>query len=163
MGAARWLERREPARAVRFYEAALDAAPLSAVRTRAAWRLGLLWRRQGRIDAVRALWSDVALGRAPAPLGLLVDLAKLHEHATRDVPAALATARMALDRAEAEGLAAWRPEAVEALRHRVHRLERRARRVSMKEPGAATGSRRHPTGDGGSCRLVATPAGGAPQ
>jgi hypothetical protein len=151
MGAARWLERREPARAVRFYEAALAAALVSPARGRAAWRLGLLWRRAGRIEATRALWSEVAVGRDPAPLGLLVDLAKLHEHGARDLIAALAVARVALARAEVHGLEAWRPEAVEALRHRVRRLERRADRDATglrARPRArrapARGSRRAP-------------------
>jgi hypothetical protein len=64
------------------------------------------------------------------PLGLLVDLAKLHEHHARDLEAALVVARSALARAEADGPAAWRPGVIEALRHRVRRLERRVGHVS---------------------------------
>ena len=142
MGAARWLERREPARAGRFYEAALEGALAPAVRVRAAWRLGLLWRRDGRVEAARSLWSDVAIGPEPPPVGLLVDLAKLHEHQARDVPAALAVARSALEHAEAQGLAAWRPAIVAGLRHRVRRLEGRlAHPVTLRRASAVAAAR----------------------
>ena len=130
VGAARWLERRDRARAARFYEAALDGALPAPARGRVAWRLGLLWRRAGRGDAARRLWDELAERPDAVPLGLLVDLAKLHEHHARDLAAALVVARSALARAEADGLAAWRPGVIEALRHRVRRLERRVGHVS---------------------------------
>ena len=47
MGAGRWLERREPDRSARFYEAALRAGLPVALEPSVAWRLGWLWRPAG--------------------------------------------------------------------------------------------------------------------
>jgi hypothetical protein len=121
LGAARWLEPRDPQRSAAFYEAALATGLPAAAHARTAWRLGWLWRRAGRPAEALALWAGAVAG-AGAPLGLLVDLAKLYEHHARDATAALAVARAALTRAESEGLAAWRPAVVEALQHRARRL-----------------------------------------
>jgi hypothetical protein len=128
LGAARWLERRDPGRSVRFYEAALAARLPAGTRAQAAWRLGTLWRRAGRPADALALWADLVAQGDTSPLGLLVDLAKLYEHQARDAAAALAVTRRALARAEADGLGAWRPDVVDALRHRARRLERRLTR-----------------------------------
>jgi uncharacterized protein len=142
VGAGRWLERRDRGRAARFYEAALDGVLPAPARGRAAWRLGLLWRRAGRTEAARRLWSDMAGQGEVVPLGLLIDLAKLHEHHARDHAAALGVARMALARAEAAGLSTWRPEAMEAVRHRVRRLERRVAGLPAVGSRLAAGTRR---------------------
>jgi hypothetical protein len=124
LGAARWLEQRDPQRSAAFYAAALETDLPGAARARAAWRLGTLWRRAGRRADVLRLWLD-AVAEAGAPLALLVDLAKLQEHHARDHAAALALTRDALARTEAAGIADWRPAVVEALHHRARRLERR--------------------------------------
>jgi len=131
VGAARWLERRDPLRSATFYAAALDAGLPPSARPRTAWRLGALWRRAGRHADALALWAQVVEGGGPAPLGLLVDLAKLYEHHACDPGAALDLTRAALGRAEADGLAAWRPVVLEALHHRARRLERRLARRSI--------------------------------
>lgn len=131
LGAARWLERRDPERSARFYEAALGAALPAAVHARAAWRLGTLWRRAGRLAESLALWARTTAAAAEPPLGLLVDLAKLYEHHAKDLGTALAVTRAALTRAEAEGLGAWRPAVVLALEQRARRLASRlARRAA---------------------------------
>lgn len=130
LGAARWLERRDPARSARFYEAALGADLPGPARARAGWRLGRLWRRAGRLDAAQALWTDVVQADPAPPLGLLVDCAKLREHHARDYRGALALTRAALARAETETSEELRPLVLEALHHRARRLERRlARRL----------------------------------
>jgi uncharacterized protein YprB with RNaseH-like and TPR domain len=126
LGAGRWLERRDPSRSARFYEAAVGADLAAALRARAARRLGGLWRRAGQRDAALALLHRVAAGLDAPPLGLLVDLAKLLEHHARDYAAALAWTRVALARAEADGLGAWRPDVLAALARRAARLARRA-------------------------------------
>jgi uncharacterized protein YprB with RNaseH-like and TPR domain len=128
LAAARFLERREPGRSAAFYQAALDTAPDARFRLRAAWRLGRLWRRDGRPGDALRLWADSLPDLAAAPLGLLVDLAKLQEHHARDLAAALGLARQALARAAWDGTAQERPDLVEALGHRVRRLERRTAR-----------------------------------
>jgi hypothetical protein len=126
VGAGRWLERRDPARGARFYEAALDAGLPDPLAARVAWRLGLMWRRAGRIEAARALWAATVARDPRPPLGLLLDLAKLHEHRARDFAAALEVTRAALARAEAE---AWSTDGalVDGLRRRARRLTRRLR------------------------------------
>jgi uncharacterized protein YprB with RNaseH-like and TPR domain len=129
MGAARWLERRDPGRSARFYEAALGADGLPrGVRTRAAWRLGCFWRRAGRIEDTVLLWREATRADEAAPLGLLVDLAKLCEHHARDHETALRLTESALARAVREVAEEVRPLVLEALSHRARRLERRLAR-----------------------------------
>lgn len=129
LGAARWLERRDPARSAGFYEAAAGAEALSQrLRTRAAWRLGRLWRRAGRLDEAMDLWTETARADAAPPLGLLVDLAKLCEHHARDYARALDLTSTALARAEAETPEEIRALVLGALRHRARRIERRLAR-----------------------------------
>jgi uncharacterized protein YprB with RNaseH-like and TPR domain len=126
LGAARWLERREPARSARFYQVALGASLPAPVRLRAAWRLGWIWRRAGQTAEALRLWTDVLTEPHAAPLGLLVDRAKLEEHHARDPATALRLARLALARAEqGEGGPLL---LVDGLRHRIRRLERRVGR-----------------------------------
>jgi hypothetical protein len=135
LGAARWLERRDGTRSVDFYEAALATPLPPPVRARAAWRLGRLWRRAGRFAAALALWREVVDADPGAPLGLLVDLAKLCEHRVRDHAAALRLSRTALGRAEREAPDDVRALVCEALHRRVRRLERRlARRAGAAAP-----------------------------
>jgi hypothetical protein len=131
LGAARWLERRDPERSAVFYEAALEAPGLPCpLRTRAGWRLGRLWRRAGRLDETLGLWRRVAAADAAPPLPFLVDLAKLYEHHARAYAAALELTTIALARAETEVPPDVRRLVLDALRHRARRLERRTYRVS---------------------------------
>jgi len=134
LGAGRWLERRDPERSAAFYAAALEVALPPATRARAAWRLGMLWRRAGRAAEARALWAGVIGAGGRVPLGLLVDLAKLHEHHAGDLVAALAVTRVALAQAEADDLEGWRPTALEALHRRTDRL---TRRIARRPAGGA--------------------------
>jgi hypothetical protein len=123
--AGRWLERRDPQRSMRFYEAGLGAGLSPALEAGVAWRLALLRRRAGQADAALALLDDVAARVPRPPVGLLVELAKLCEHHARDFPAALRATRAALAHAEAEAWAATAPDLVEALERRARRLTRR--------------------------------------
>ena len=124
MGAGRWLERREPDRSARFYEAAFRAGLPAALEARAAWRLGWLWRRAGRLAEARALWAEAVARTERPPVRLLIDLAKLHEHHARDYGAALDATRAALAATEAWTVQGGR-DLVEALERRAHRLTRR--------------------------------------
>ncbi len=125
LGAAHWLERRDPSRSVGFYEAALGAGLPVSARAPAAWRLGRLWRRTGRATEALGLWRDAVAADPAPPLGLLVDLAKLCEHRARDYAAALRYTRAALERAERESPFEIRAPVLRALAHRARRLERR--------------------------------------
>jgi uncharacterized protein YprB with RNaseH-like and TPR domain len=129
LGAGRWLERREPDRSAQFYEAAFRAGLPAALEARAAWRLGWLWRRAGRLTEARALWAEAVSRAASPPVRLLVDLAKLHEHHARDFGAALDATRAALAAAEA-----WAAEGGSDL---IVALERRARRLTRRLMAAA--------------------------
>jgi uncharacterized protein YprB with RNaseH-like and TPR domain len=129
MGAGRWLERREPDRSARFYEAALHAGLPGTLEPGVAWRLGQLWRRAGRVAEARSLWADAVARAERPPLRLLVDLAKLHEHHARDYEAALDLTRTALLAAEA-----WAPagdDLLAALERRADRLTRRLARAAI--------------------------------
>jgi len=130
LGAARWLERRDPARSAGFYEAALGAHGLPGpLRTRAAWRLGRLWRRADRPAETLDLWRAAVAADDRAPLGLLVDLAKLCEHHARDHATALRLTEVALVRAETEAAVELRAIVLAALAHRARRLGRRLARA----------------------------------
>jgi len=125
VGAGRWLERQDPERSVRFYEAALAAGLPLALEARVAARLARLRRRAGRADLALALLGGLAARAARPPVEVLVELAKLCEHHARDFPAALRATRAALAGVEAEGWGAGEPGLVEALEHRARRLSRR--------------------------------------
>ena len=127
MGAGRWLERREPDRSARFYEAALRAGLPVALEPGVAWRLGWLWRRAGRTGDARTLWAETVARAERPPLKLLIDLAKLHEHHARDYGAALDLTRAALAAAEAWELAGG--DLVDGLERRAHRLTLRLARA----------------------------------
>jgi hypothetical protein len=129
IGAGRWLERREPDRSARFYEAAFRAGLPAALEARVAWRLGWLWRRAGRLAEARALWAEAVARAERPPVWLLIDLAKVQEHHARDYGAALDTTRAALAEAEA-WTAAGSSSLAEALERRAHRLTRRLARVA---------------------------------
>jgi uncharacterized protein YprB with RNaseH-like and TPR domain len=125
LGAARWLERREPARSACFYEAALAGGLPREWRARAAWRLGRLWRRGGRVVETIGLWQEVVATDPAPPVGLLVDLAKLAEHHARDYARALGYTEAARGRVEREAPFEIRALVLEALAHRARRLGRR--------------------------------------
>jgi hypothetical protein len=141
VGAGRWLESRDPDRAARFYEAALEAGLPPPLETRVAWRLATLRRRCGRRDEALALLRDAAARATRPPLGLLIDLAKLAEHHARDFAAALAATRAALGRLQAEGWAGPGPNPGESLRHRARRLVRRLAGPRRQVAPAGGGSR----------------------
>ncbi len=131
LGAARWFERRDPVRSAAFYEAALAAPLPTTVHARAAWRLGRLWRRAGRPADTLTLWKPVVEQDSVAPLGLLVDLAKLYEHHARDFVSALALARAAITRVEVTGFPGTRECVLRSLDQRRRRLEARLARRSV--------------------------------
>jgi uncharacterized protein len=139
MGAGRWLERREPDRSARFYEAALRAGLPVALEPGVAWRLGWLWRRAGRVGDARTLWVDAVARAERPPLRLVIDLAKLHEHHARDYEAALDLTRAALKAVDAWAMVGG--DLVEALERRAHRLTRRLARGAT-QAGAPLGAPR---------------------
>ena len=118
-------------------EAAALAARDEALGWQLAMRLARLYRRLGRGGEALAIWHARAPMCRPGRIDPLIELAKFHEHVTRDPAAALEFTERALrlidQRAELAawgGAAALMAEACEteraALLHRRARLERKA-------------------------------------
>jgi uncharacterized protein YprB with RNaseH-like and TPR domain len=124
-GMGRLCERFDLARAADYYRRALDAGLDGPIGQRVQLRLAAWEKRQARWDDACALWR--AATELPAfDAGPWEELAKYHEHRSRDIAAARAIVLTALD--HARRAAAWR--AVAALNHRLARLDRRLCRLS---------------------------------
>jgi uncharacterized protein YprB with RNaseH-like and TPR domain len=122
-GLGRLLELSEPERSLACYRMALDAGLPTPFRERLLLRLAQGEKRRARWDEARALWEAAA--RAPRAFDPRPweEIAKVHEHRRRDLPAARRVVEEALElarrhRASERVLAAFE-----------HRLERLARRL----------------------------------
>ena len=122
-GLGRLLELSEPERSLACYRMALDSGLPTPFRERLLLRLAQGEKRRARWDEARALWEAAA--RAPRAFDPRPweEIAKVHEHRRRDLPAARRVVEEALElarrhRASERVLAAFE-----------HRLERLARRL----------------------------------
>ncbi len=122
-GLGRLLELTEPERSLACYRMALDSGLPTPFRERLLLRLAQGEKRRARWDEARALWEAAA--RAPRDFDPRPweEIAKVHEHRQRDLPAARRVVEEALElarrhRASERVLAAFE-----------HRLERLARRL----------------------------------
>jgi uncharacterized protein YprB with RNaseH-like and TPR domain len=122
-GLGRLLELTEPERSLACYRMALDSGLPTPFRERLLLRLAHGEKRRARWDEARALWEAAA--RAPRDFDPRPweEIAKVHEHRQRDLPAARRVVEEALElarrhRASERVLAAFE-----------HRLERLARRL----------------------------------
>ncbi len=122
-GLGRLLELTEPERSLACYRMALDSGLPTPFRERLLLRLAQGEKRRARWDEARALWEAAA--RAPRDFDPRPweEIAKVHEHRQRDLPAARRVVEDALElarrhRASERVLAAFE-----------HRLERLARRL----------------------------------
>ena len=104
-----------------------------ALRAEALRQLALQRRRQHRYDEAAEAWQGVLDGGAAGSLAQEARraLAIHHEHRRRDLDAARAVALHALE-SERD------PAQIDALRHRLARLERKRRAGSNEHPGQAT-------------------------
>jgi uncharacterized protein YprB with RNaseH-like and TPR domain len=123
-GVGRLWERVDRGRSAAYYHAALDAGLGGSF---AHWvRLRLAWweKRHARWEVACALWEAATRAEAfdPRPWE---ELAKFHEHRLRDVAAAHALVRCALDLAQGARASA---RIVEAFAYRLDRLQRRLAR-----------------------------------
>jgi len=125
-GLGRLLELSEPERSLACYRMALDAGLPTPFRERLLLRLAQGEKRRARWDEARALWEAAA--RAPRAFDPRPweEIAKVHEHRRRDLPAARRVVEEALElarrhRASERVLAAFE-----------HRLERLARRLERR-------------------------------
>ena len=127
LGFARLLARRGAGAAARAQlEAALGALAPSIWRDEALFRLAALHKRDGRHDLAEPLWLEAARRPRGSPLPPVIELAKHHEHRTKDLARALDFA----DRALAIAARVTRPgspgdRALDALLHRRARIARK--------------------------------------
>lgn len=121
VGLGRLLERIDPERSATYYRTALDAGLDGPGAQRARLRLAYWEKRRARWETACALWEASTATECfdPHPWE---ELAKYHEHRRRDMTAARAVVREALDLAE--GCRAP-VRVLEAFTYRLARLERR--------------------------------------
>ena len=122
-GLGRLLELSEPERSLACYRMALDAGLPTPFRERLLLRLAQGEKRRARWDEARALWEAAA--RAPRAFDPRPweEIAKVHEHRRRDLPAARRVVEEALE------LARRHRASERVLADFEHRLERLARRL----------------------------------
>ena len=120
-GVGRLWERVDPERAAACYREALDSGLAGAAAHAARLRLARWEKRRARWQAACALWEAASRAETfdPRPWE---ELAKFHEHRSRDVALAHAIVTTALDLAHAAGASA---RILEAFTHRLGRLTRR--------------------------------------
>jgi tetratricopeptide (TPR) repeat protein len=126
-GLGRMLEGADPERSLACYRRALDAGLPPPSRERLLLRLALGEKRRARWDEARALWEAAARsprGFDPRPWE---EIAKVHEHRRRDLPAAREVVQEALALARRHRASAG---VLAALEHRLERLGRRLERVA---------------------------------
>jgi tetratricopeptide (TPR) repeat protein len=120
----------EHERAARCYERAAEIAPSREARARAMVRLGNLYKRLRQRQDAAAIWQALASGGHVYTTFAYVELAKHHEHVTRDyIEAERLTlqALAALELRVARGLA-WHVQSERRdLEHRLARLRRKLR------------------------------------
>lgn len=124
-GLGRLHETADPEDAARCYREALAAGLSGPEAHRVRLRLAAREKRHSRWDEARSLWEAATAheGFDPRPWE---ELAKYLEHRARDLATARAVVGRAVDRARACGAAG---PVVDALRHRLARLERRLARA----------------------------------
>ncbi|MSV34064.1 MAG: hypothetical protein EXQ47_00490 [Bryobacterales bacterium] len=114
-GIARWLrDAGELEQACSLFRRAVDAGLPDAILFRTLWDIAALERKLARDPAALAVWNDLAGCRNPFRIRALEELAKHHEHRTKDRALALDLTRRALS---------LEPSA--ALRKREERLRKR--------------------------------------
>ena len=91
-----WLRAGDFSRAERHLSAAIDALEDGWVYEQALLTLALLHKRAGRRELAAPLWARVVERPQGPALPTLIELAKYHEHATRDYAAALSVVERAI-------------------------------------------------------------------
>jgi len=115
-GIARWLrDAGELDQARTLFRRAVDAGLPDDILFRTLWDIAALERKLAGGEEALAVWSDLAACRNPFRIRALEELAKHHEHRTKDYPLALELTRRALAL-----------ETSPALRKREERLMKRA-------------------------------------
>ena len=121
-GLGKLLEISDPERGLACYRMALDRGLESPGRERLLLRLGQREKRLARWDEARALWEEAARCRHGFDPRPWEEIAKVHEHRRRDLPAACAVVEEALARARRHQASG---RVLEAFEYRLERLTRR--------------------------------------
>jgi uncharacterized protein YprB with RNaseH-like and TPR domain len=129
VGLGRLWEMADLERGLACYRRAIDRGLPSPWRERVLLRLAAVEKRRTRWEEARALW-EAAIGADAFDPRPWEEIAKLHEHRRRDLPAARAVVEEALARARRAEVAAGVLAAFE------YRLRRLTRRLAPDAPGA---------------------------
>jgi tetratricopeptide (TPR) repeat protein len=121
-GMGRLLEAVEPERGLACYRMALERGLGSPARERLLLRLAGREKRLARWDDARSLWEEAARSRHGFDPRPWEEIAKVHEHRRRDLPAARAVVEEALALARLHRAST---RVVEAFEYRLDRLTRR--------------------------------------
>jgi uncharacterized protein len=104
-GIARWLrESGEMEQARSLFRRAVDAGLPDDILFRTLWDIAALERKLGCDDAALGVWNDLAACRNPFRVRAMEELAKHHEHRTKDYAKALELTRGALALETSAGL-----------------------------------------------------------
>lgn len=122
MGLGRLWEPWSPERGRQCYQTALDRGLQGPERERLLLRLADLAKRESRWEEACTLWEEAIRESADFHLCPWEELAKYHEHKSRDLPKAFRVVTEALRLARARRA---HPEVLEVLTHRLSRLTRR--------------------------------------
>jgi uncharacterized protein YprB with RNaseH-like and TPR domain len=125
-GLGRLLELTEPERSLACYRMALDRGLPAPFRERLLLRLARGEKRRARWDEARALWEAAARGPQGFDPRPWEEIAKVHEHRRRDLPAARLVVEQALDLARRHRAS---ERVLAAFEHRLDRLVRRLERT----------------------------------
>jgi len=126
--------RRQLKQAGDCFSRAVDRTEDRVLRRRLLRSLSMVHKREERIEPAVAIWRGLIKEEGPFDLLPYEELAKHYEHRQKDFEQALFLVREALDRIEPD-----RAAEVEALRHRLNRLVRRAGRAAAASPGTPEG------------------------
>jgi uncharacterized protein YprB with RNaseH-like and TPR domain len=136
LGLGRLWEAADLERGLACYRTALDRGLGSPAREWALLRLARREKGLARWDEARALWEAAIVSRDRFDPQPWEEIAKLHEHRRRDLASARTVVEDALCRARAHQAAA---RVVDALVHRLDRLERRLARATSERSPAPRG------------------------
>ena len=127
-GLGRLLELSEPERSLACYRMALDSGLPTPFRERLLLRLAQGEKRRARWDEARALWEAAARGPRDFDPRPWEEIAKVHEHRRRDLPAARRVVEEALELARRHRAS---ERVLAAFEHRLERLARLERSVGF--------------------------------
>lgn len=128
VGLGRLWEPWSPERGRQCYQTALDRGLQGPERERLLLRLADLAKRESRWEEACTLWEEAIRESADFHLSPWEELAKYHEHRSRDLPEAFRVVAEALSLARARQV---HPNVLEVLTHRLARLSRRLRALRV--------------------------------